>query len=51
MVELNLEQCEAASGGFFLQAMALVVFMTQGGYRAAIDFTSGAIEGFVEAGK
>lgn len=51
MVELNLEQCEAASGGFILQAIAVCVFMTQGGYRAAIDFTSGAIEGFVEAGK
>lgn len=51
MVDLNLGQCEAVSGGLIMQAIAVCVFLTQGGYRAAVDFTSGAIEGFVEAGK
>jgi hypothetical protein len=51
MVELSVEQCEAASGGFIMSAIAISVFLTQGGYRAAVDFTSGAIEGFMEAGQ
>lgn len=51
MIDLNLEHCEQVSGGFLLQALAVVIFLTQGGYRASIDFTSGAIEGFVEAGE
>lgn len=50
MLELTNEQCEDASGGV-VGALAVVAWLTQGGYRAAVDFTSGAIEGFVEAGQ
>ena len=50
MVDLKLEQCEAVSGGFVMEAIAITMFMCGGGYRGAVDFTSGAIDGFMEAG-
>ena len=50
MVDLKLEQCEAVSGGFVMEVIAITMFMCGGGYRGAVDFTSGAIEGFMEAG-
>lgn len=50
MIELTSAQCEEAGGGI-VGVLAMITFLSMGGYRAAIDFTSGAIEGFVEAGK
>jgi len=50
MIELTSEQCDEAGGGL-VAVLAVITFLSMGGYRAAIDFTSGAIEGFVEGSK
>jgi bacteriocin-like protein len=46
---LNNEQLNAVSGGggAILGVIAVIVFFSSGGYENAVDFTSGAIEGFV----
>lgn len=49
MIELSATQCEETSGGL-IAVLSVLTFMSMGGYRAAVDFTSGAIEGFAEAG-
>lgn len=52
MIDLNLQQIEQVAGGNpILVLIAAAGFFALGGYRASIDFTSGFIEGFVEAGK
>jgi len=52
MVDLTVQQIDSVAGGNpILVFIAVAGFFALGGYEASIDFTSGMIEGFVEAGK
>lgn len=48
MQTLNDEQLYAVSGGNpILGVIGVIVFFSSGGYENAVNFTSGAIEGFL----
>lgn len=52
MLDLTTDQMEVVVGGNpAVTAIAIVGFFVMGGYEASVDFTSGMIEGFMDAAK
>lgn len=50
MIDLTVQQIDNVAGGNPLLALIAVAgFFSMGGYEASVEFTSGAIEGFMEA--
>lgn len=50
MRELIFDEVNEVDGGV-IRAIAIAGYFALGGYAATVDFVSGAIEGFVEAGE